>query len=301
MLGSTQARGPWWLAGGAHFIIIVVAFQFETVEVWPWALLAMATVSFFAWLGNHHRYRQIHDLPTSKVASAAQGYVELIGRGELLDGVPIISKLSSRPCCWYRYQVEEEYSNNKWKTIDEGSSVAHFLLVDDTGPCVISPEGAEIVTDEHRSWNEAPYRYNEWLLLPKDVLYAIGEFTTTGGNLREDVEERKDIAVLIDVWKRDQKTLLEKFDLDKDGTISMKEWELARLQAAREVRRLRGEQVKLLVEGVHLMRKPSDSRLFLLANEMPDVLGRRYRWWSWVHLLVFFATGIAALVLISIK
>ncbi len=298
MFGKTSAQGPVWLSGGAHLAIIVIAFQFETAAVWPWALLAMCGVSFFAWIGNHRRYRQISDLPTSKIASAAQGYVELVGRGELIDGEPILSRLSRLPCCWYRYEIEEEKSDNKWSTIDEGSSVAHFMLVDDTGQCVISPEGAEIVTDVHRSWTEAPYRYNEWLLLPKTIIYAVGEFTTTGGNVREDVEERKDIAVLIDVWKRDQKTLLERFDLDKDGTIDLKEWELARLQAKREVRKIRAEQVKPLMEGVHLMRKPKDGRLFLLANEMPDTLGRRYRFWSWVHLLIFVVAGTVGLVLL---
>ena len=298
---STTAQGPWWLTGSTHLFILIAAFQFDDADIWPWALLAMCGVSFVAWLGNHRRYRQIHDLPTSRIASAAQGYVELVGRSELLDGEPIYCKLSTRPCCWYRYEVEEEYSDNKWRTIDEGCSVAHFLLVDDTGQCVISPDGAEIVTDEHRSWQSGSYRYNEWLLLPRTVLYAVGEFTTTGGNLREEVEERKDIAVLIDVWKRDRKTLHERFDLNRDGTIDQKEWELARLQAAREVRKIRSEQVKALSEGVHLMCKPQDGRLFLLANEMPDALGRRYRWWSWAHLLLFFATGIAGLVLFGIK
>ncbi len=86
MFGKTRMHGPWWLSGAAHFFIIIVAVKTETPAAWPWALLAMCGVSFFAWLGNHRRYRQIHDLPTSKVASAAQGYVELIGRGEPVDG-----------------------------------------------------------------------------------------------------------------------------------------------------------------------------------------------------------------------
>lgn len=38
-------------------------------------LFAVAAVSFFAWMANYRRYRQIHDLPTSRIASAAQGYV----------------------------------------------------------------------------------------------------------------------------------------------------------------------------------------------------------------------------------
>jgi len=296
-----SAQGPWWLSGTAHVFILVVALQLETPEAWPWALLAMAVVSFFAWLGNYRRYRQIHDLPTSKVASAAQGYVELVGRGDVLDGTPVISRLSQRPCCWYRYQVEEETDDNKWKIIDKGNSIDHFLLVDDTGTCVVSPDGAEIVTQHHKTWSEGRYRHTEWLLLPNNVIYALGEFVTRSGNSPGAADEHLEIGQLITEWKRDQQTLLQRFDLNEDGTIDLKEWEMARLQARREVRKQRAAQLNNHVEGVHLLRKPADGRLFLLASEMPDTLGRRYRWWSWVHLLVFVATGIGSLVQFSFK
>lgn len=301
MFGKSRTHGPWWLSGAAHFIIIVIAFQLETLAAWPWALLAMCGVSFFAWLGNHRRYRQIHDLPTSKVASAAQGYVELVGRGELIDGQPVLSGLSSTPCCWYHYQIEEEKSDNKWETIEQRSSVNHFLLVDDTGQCVISPEGAEVVTSEHKSWRENRYRYNEWLVLPSTVLYALGEFVTHSGNVAGPTDEREEIRLLINDWKRDQKSLTERFDLNRDGTIDMKEWELARLQAAREIRKQQAAQINHKVEGVHLLRQPRDKRLFLLANEMPDTLGRRYQLWSVFHLVVMIATGVGSLILFGVK
>jgi len=261
----------------------------------------MAVVSFFAWLGNHRRYRQIHDLPTSKVASAAQGYVELVGRGDVLDGTPVISRLSQRPCCWFRFQVEEETNDNKWKVIDKGSSIDHFLLVDDTGTCVISPDGAEIVTQHCKTWSEGRYRHTEWLLLPNNVLYALGEFVTRSGNSPDAADEHLEIGQLITEWKRDQQTLLQRFDLDKNGTIDLKEWEMARLQARREVRKQRAAQLGNHVEGVHLLRKPADGRLFLLASEMPDTLGRRYRWWSWGHLLLFVVTGVASLLQFGFK
>ncbi len=298
---KSRMHGPWWLSGAAHFIIIVIAFQLETAAAWPWALLAMCVVSFVAWLGNYRRYRQIHDLPTSKVASAAQGYVELVGRGELLDGTPVISRLGGRHCCWYHYQIEEEKSDNKWKTIDQGSSVDHFLLVDDTGQCVISPEGAEVVTSDHRSWREGRFRYNEWLVLPSTVLYALGEFVTHSGNVSGSVDEREEIRLMIDDWKRDQTTLKERFDLNRDGTIDIKEWELARLQAAREIRKQQAAQMNHKVEGVHLLRQPRDKRLFLLANEMPDALGRRYLLWSVFHLAVMIGTGVGSLILFGVK
>lgn len=300
-LGSGSGRGPLLLTGGLHFVTLVIAGQFDSPEIWPWALLVMSVISFFAWLGNHRRYRQIHDLPTSKVASAAQGYVELLGRGRLLDGSTVHCPVSHSPCCWYRYTVEEEQSDNKWSTVDQGSSVAHFLLVDDSGACVVSPDGAEVITSHHKSWREGRMRYSEWLLLPEATLYAIGEFVTHTANAPSVSEEREDISALVTEWKNDRQNLLKRFDLDQNGMISQKEWELARLQAVREVRRHHQERMGRQSEGVHLLRKPHDRRLFLLANEMPYTLGRRYRWWSWAHLVAFFALGIWGLALAGIK
>jgi len=292
---SSRMHQPGWLSGIIHVVILGVAIQAESAEVWPFALLAMSGVSFFAWIANYRRYRYIHDLPTSRVASAAQGYVELFGRTELLPGEPILSKLSRTPCCWFTYRVEEKGSNNKWQTVDSGSSVEQFLLVDDTGQCVISPEGAEVLTHDRRHWDEFDRRYTEWLLRPKSVVYAIGEFSTTTAAAVAPGDERADVGALLAQWKADQRQLRKRFDLDRDGRITMKEWELARLQARREVRALHAQVRSRSTEGVHILRKPADGRLFLLANELPDKIGARYRYWSWAHLVVFVGAGCAGL------
>lgn len=295
MFRSSKLHQPGWLSGAFHFVIIALAFQTESAEAWPYALLAMAVVSFFAWVANYRRYRQIHDLPTSKIASAAQGYVELSGHSDLLAGDPVASPLSHTRCCWYSYEIEEKQSNDKWHTVDSGKSVAHFLLVDDTGQCVISPDGAEVLTHDHKSWQEGDRRYQEWLLPPKGVLYAIGEFATSTAAAVSAGDERADTGALLAEWKQDQKQLLGRFDLDRDGKIDMKEWELARLQAQREVRKQHAGIQSRSVEGTHILRKPRDGRLFLLANDVPDELGARYRIWSWVHLIIFIVTGSAGL------
>ena len=289
---------PGWLSGAFHFVIIAVAIQAESAEVWPYALLAMAAVSFFSWVANYRRYRQIHDLPTSKVASAAQGYVELAGHADMVEGELISSQLSATPCCWYSYEIEEKTSNDKWQTVDSGKSVKHFFLVDNTGRCVISPDGAEVLTRDHKSWQEGDRRYNEWLLLPKGVLYAIGEFATSTAAAISTRDERADTGALLAEWKQDQKQLLERFDLDRDGKVDMKEWELARLQARREVRKQHGDIQSRSVEGTHILRKPKDGRLFLLANDLPDKIGFRYRLWSWAHLIVFIGAGCAGLIML---
>jgi len=291
----SKLHQPGWLSGAFHFVIIAIAFQADSAEVWPYALLAMAVVSFFAWMGNYRRYRQIHDLPTSRIATAAQGYVELAGHAELVSGETISSPLSNTLCCWYSYEIAEKTSKDKWQTVDSGTSVRHFFIVDESGQCVISPDGAEVLTNDHKSWQEGDRRYNEWLLLPKGVLYAIGEFVTTSTTVSSAGNEQAQTGALLTEWKRDQKILLDRFDLDRDGTIAIKEWELARLQAQREVRRQNAGMQSRAIEGTHILRKPKDGRLFLLANELPDKLGARYRTWSWVHLAIFIGAGCAGL------
>ena len=289
---------PGLLSGAFHFVIIGLAFQADSAEVWPYALLAMAVVSFFAWVANYRRYRQISDLPTSKVASAAQGYVELVGHAELVAGETISSQLSGTACCWYSYEIQEKQSDDKWQTVDSGQSVRHFHLADDTGQCVISPDGAEVLTHVNKSWEEGRRRYSECLLLPKDVLYAIGEFRTSSAIVSGVDDESARAGAMLAEWKNDQKRLLERFDLDRDGKIDMKEWELARLQAWREARKAVTDPSTRPIEGMHMLRKPKDGRLFLLANEMPDKLGARYRFWSWVHLVIFIGAGSAGLVML---
>ena len=120
MVGAFSLNRSEWLTSGFHLSILIVAVQDDSGQLWPFALGLVSLVSFFAWILAYRRYRQIHDLPTSKVASAAQGYVELFGRSERLDGEPLASKISGLPCCWYRYYIERKEPGGKWKHIDHG-------------------------------------------------------------------------------------------------------------------------------------------------------------------------------------
>lgn len=285
-----------WLTGGLHLLILWIAIEAESAEAWPYALAAMAVVSFFAWMSNHHRYRQVHDVPTSKVASAAQGYVELFGRSVPIPDSPVTAPLSGLPCCWYSFCIERKMSNNKWNTEETGESIAHFLLVDATGECIISPDGAEIINARSSTWTQGDRRYTEELLLPQGDLYALGDFrTTTGAELA--LEENRDVSQLLADWKKDQATLLTRFDADKSGALDLTEWEEARMEAQREVRRQHGRLRE--GEGVHLMCKPADGRVFILAAEIPERIGRRFVLWSWAHLVFFFGAGIGSFLLFT--
>jgi hypothetical protein len=251
----------------------------------------MCAVSFLAWVANYRRYRQVHDVPTSRVASAAQGYVELFGRSANIADSPVLSPLTSLPCCWYRYCIERKTADNEWQHEDSGESISHFLLVDETGECVISPDGAEVLYARENTWTRDDRRYTESLLLPNGVLYALGEFRTTSSAVLE-LEKNKDISHLLADWKQDQPRLLERFDTNRDGALDLQEWEAARMAARRQVEAEHAQARS--GEGVHLLVKPADGRVFILAAQVPEKIGRRFAVWTWVHLAFFFVTGAAS-------
>jgi hypothetical protein len=284
-----------WLTGGLHFVILALAAQAKSAAVWPYALAAMSFLSFAAWMANYRRLRHIADTPTSRVASAAQGYVELSGRADHLPGDKLLSKLTHVPCAWFRYQIETKTSDDKWSHEESGESDDPFLLIDETGQCVIDPEGAEIITSHDKVWISGSYRYTESLLLPRDRLYAIGAFSTIGG-AHSPLDANTDLGALLAEWKSNRPRLLERFDLDRSGELDLEEWELARRQARREVES-RHAEIRM-TDGTHVMRNPADGRLFLVSNLVPEKLHRRYHIWSWVHIVILFGAGSAALVLL---
>jgi len=51
---------------------------------------------------------------------------------------------------------------------------------------------------------------------------------------------------------------------------------------------------------VHLMCKPADGRVFILAAEIPERIGRRFVLWSWAHLVFFFGAGIGSFLLFAV-
>lgn len=273
------------VTSGAQLLLLFVAAESESREGWLACLGLMALISLFAWMSALRRLRAVRDTPTSRVASAAQGYVELIGRGHPLAGAPLLSKLSALPCLWYRYQVERRDSDNKWHTEDRGESQDSFLLDDGSAVCVIDPFGAEILTQHKDVWRRGDYRYTEWKLLDIDALYVIGQFRTLGGGTM-DAHPGEELKAVLAEWKQDSKTLHARFDLDGNGVLDMKEWALARQAAKREAQK-RVAEVRAMPD-THYMVQPHDGRLFLISNLPPAQLARRYGFWAWGHLLIFF-------------
>jgi hypothetical protein len=241
-------------------------------------------VSVLGWLRALKHGREISDIPTSRVASAAQGYTELRGRGQPLAGAPLLTPVNGLPVLWYRVVTMRRNDQNKWQHESTLESDASFLLEDGSGSVAVDPEGAEMLVRRKDTHTEGDRRITQWCLIRNDPLYVLGDFATLG-SVSPDHDISAQVRDLLAEWKSDRPTLLARFDTDKDGEISLEEWEQARTQARREVLALQREA--LAAPEAHVMRQPRDGRLYLISDLDPAELARRYRLWAWFHLTLF--------------
>ena len=95
------------LTSGAQLLLLIIGMRLNSRHGWLYCLAAVALISVFAWVSALYRLRTIRNTPTSRIASAAQGYVELVGKGAQFCDPPLLSQLRHQPCLWSRYRVEE--------------------------------------------------------------------------------------------------------------------------------------------------------------------------------------------------
>ena len=297
--------------------------QLDKVEL-AVLLLVLAVAAAFGFYQGFRRLwkaRVIEDAPTARVRSAHQGYVELIGEAQPMRGEPIIAPLSKTTCCWYRYTVERK-SGKEWNLVRKEVSNGLFLLRDDTGECIVDPEGAEVTPRTKQVWygdGDEPMlvvmpprgaegvqigpvvmrstagslngrnRYTEELILAGDPLYALGAFKTLDDIDHQQSRSEITSALLRD-WKRDWRRLMHRFDHNRDGEIDAGEWEDARRVAEREAEREHADQ--LASQYLHTIRRPAErGRPFLLSSLPQSKLAWRYRWQAFGGMFLFLVAG----------
>lgn len=263
--------------------------------------LGGAALSFCGgWLciSRWSRIRHLQDTPTSRIRSAAQGYVELVGVLRPFGDVPLSAPLTAEPCLWWRYRIEEYHSNgkrNSWRVVERGVSEGWLRLADATGECLIDPRGAEVRSAFRRVWTGSlrhprgipaggwrgllalgrRYRYCEERLHADEPLYAIGDFRTTGGG-RQGLDVALARKQVISEWKGEFAGLVQRFDSNRDGQLDEAEWRRVHLAAGLEAedRHRRASETP----EQHRLARPTERLPFVLSSHGEEVLARRYRW-----------------------
>jgi hypothetical protein len=296
------------------------------VEFWILAaVLAVFTgLGFYVWKKFFQHARVMEDTPTSKVRSAAQGFVELTGIQHPVEGTPLLAPLSGSACTWWDYKIEKKKTTRDskgrrqttWVTVEKDTSVGFFNLRDETGEALVNPRGADVTASLSRVWygssrrpsGPAPesgsfgmsfssgmgsrrYRYTERIMRPGEPIYALGHFQTWS-NVVDPSERNKKRAAILAEWKRNPAELVQRFDADGDGQIDMEEWEAARRAAEALVE----EHVAKAAEkpDVDILMKPTDGHPFVLATKSQEELTKAYRWKAFGG-LVLFLVGLVGL------
>jgi len=223
-------------------------FSFEEIITGPIELLiafvGISGFGFYTGFKSLKRASLIEDVPTAKIRSAHQGYVEIIGTAKMMSGEPIVAPLSNTHCCWYDFKVQRRGSKS-WTTINSGRSGGLFILQDNTGECLIDPDDAEVDTSHSKTWSGngssftepgvhhkegslglaadlsigainrafqtlsfgfSEYRYRERIILDGDPLYAIGHFKSVDDS--DLLQSRKELtSEILRDWQKNPETL----------------------------------------------------------------------------------------------
>jgi len=280
----------------------------QVIWVWIYILLVAAILCSFGLFYYLRRARLIEDTPTSKIRSASQGYIELVGNCDVAPQ-PVVSPLTGAECIWYAYIIEKKYSSGKsphWKQVDQGSSEHPIILEDGTGQVLINPDKAEIIPTVKRVWYGVhawpsgkktrqshwlsslvvrhDYRYTEKRFHQGDIVYALGEFISIG-NVNQTQDINSNLNEKLRKWKQKPEAMLRHFDSNKDGIIDPDEWEKVREAARKLVIRERLDRSS--TTAVHTMGGSKNGRPSKSQREM----SRRYRIRAIACLIGFILTG----------
>lgn len=270
---------------------------------------ALALLALYRFFVRVRRDRLVADTPPARIRSAAQGYVKVAGRALPAGPAPTAAPLTSRPCIWWSYEIEQEQKdsrgNTRWRTVESGTSVELFALVDDDGArCLVGPVSAEVTPNVRNVWygatprpvgppmdsipllHSGDWRYTESLL-------GVGAQLCVMGELRSHSELGDASAAALaklHEWKQDQRSLLARFDRDHDGKLSEAEWEAARAAAASEAK---AETLQSPIERVSVISQPTNGEPFLIAPLSAAALEKRERLFA----ALYFVLGLACVVL----
>jgi len=278
-IGSSEFSVSPWLIDIVAISILASTWFIDDPHMKLSGYVVATVLALWAAL-NAKRFRQfILDTPRSKIGSAAQGFVELQGKCEFYGNRVTQGFTHGPPCVWHRYSVgcvEEETSRT-------GQSDLPFVIRDDTGTCVVNPDGAKIISSGRRSWSQGGRYYRTHYIRHGAQVYVFGEMRSNGCSLTS-YNERSELAGILKTWKQDQPWLLEEFDADKNGEIDVDEWDNARARAEKIAReKFDGKREERVENSI---RKPSNGLPMLISDQHPDILAKKFLLLGYFNLVV---------------
>lgn len=260
---------------------------------------------------------------TSKVATAAKGFVELSGIARALNLQPLLDPIARKPCVWYHFDTEERKrwgKRNEWRVVNSATSARPFVLDDGTALCAILSLQATIERPKPEVIKESSTRRHKvWRIKEGDPLYALGHLNRAKpGEFDADPQgDGKPVAQTsydrakrvnevvghtLKAWKSNRAALVARFDSDGSGHVDWHEWEKAQAEARalaeQQIPGVNATPISTKVEATKATTQngpvvefklecPNDDRPMLVAACTEEELIRGARWNSILGLALF--------------
>ncbi len=265
--------------------------------------LGAGICSFFWGFMCLRRKRLIENIPTSSIRGLALGLVELIGKAE--KTTLLKTPFTNTECVLYRYTVERYEKRGKsssWVKIAQGNSFyCPFWLNDTTGKILVFPQSAEFILpidyefktgfgkpltanlidfmEKHgikytSIFGNYPLRFREWYIQPEQTTYVMG----TAKKYR-DYSSYNDAAVSkrLKELKNDPAEMA-KIDLNKDGEISIQEWDQAVTKIEQELleKELKLDETEEAIDVI--INKGDTEKTFIISDQTQKELIAKLSW-----------------------
>ncbi len=296
---------------------------------------ALAAGGYALWRRGMKISKLSEGTATSKIATAAKGFVELAGIARPLSAVPLNDPIARKACVWFHVCTEERSGiggEREWKVIDTKSSNRPFVIEDDSGSCAIMSLEVEVERNSPEVIKvRSDLRHKVWRIHSGDPIYALGhierlqagelglgaggaplkEAALTPYDLKKKVHDQ--MTGLLRLWKQDQPKLIARFDTDGNGRVDWHEWEKAQATARELAEKKIAQQEAALATGAtavskplldtrpyekitHKLVRPEDGRPLFVSKGNEQTIARRKRWQSRGGLVMFIGGAIYILV-----
>ncbi len=277
--GTTRFNVSPYLLDCIAVAFVAFAWSAENITLQSLSYLIAALLALWATLSARRLRQYILDTPQSKIASAAQGFVELQGRARFYGDRTTQGFHHGPPCVWHRFAIFGLVST----LIKTGESDLPFIISDESGDCVVNASGAKVLSSSRRDWFEGLTYYRTRYIRHGAQVYVIGELRTNGCD-KSFYSEKTELTSVLKSWKNDQAWLLEEFDADNNGELDFEEWEAARKRAEHIAREK--YEVKRHDHVETAIRKPSNGMPMLISDKSPAILAKKFLYLSYFNMMV---------------
>lgn len=265
-------------------------WQFWSTEAW---LIAATACGFYLWRHGMQLRNLVRSVPTSRIASAPQGYVELAGRAASANRYfPGAGEFY----LWRRTQIATRLRNSDFRAFPfnlfyTANSVEvsdnPFCIEDGSGTALILPLDAEVICSRRETDYDGDRKIIRESILDGDPLYVLGHFIT----IRQDVDVAATAEELVNDWKMDRDQI-KRFDSNRDGYLSGREL----LDMHRAARNIADQKAADAAEtaGLNTLSRAPDGRRFVISTFLPEQLAGHYQWYLSVGLAMFLAALIGS-------